>query len=241
MTTEWKLVPVEPTEEMLMAFDENCDGLDPEIAQSQWQKILAAAPVPSAGAVEVNHQYLCKGLYERWMPLQESEVEDAKREGFQVRELVDRAHVTRLTAENARLQAELKEALHTSVKEDVFDVVCKERDALKAEVERMQLQQFAWLWTHCRAIGMTEKSLSGTMEHDIAHFIITLQSELTKARELTSELRTSHKLGVVVDEKVLYRLERLLANQSAPAAKGEPRTAIQQKLIDGCKAAGFLE
>lgn len=68
---------------------------------------------------------------------------------------------------------------------------------LQAEVERLRLNQFAWLWTHCRAIGMTEKSQSGTMEHDICHFTITLQSEnaalqqeLTKAQEEVQRYKT---------------------------------------------------
>jgi hypothetical protein len=37
--------------------------------------------------------------------------------------------------------------------------------------------RFAWLWTHCRALGMTRKSDSGTFEHDIALFIAELHAK----------------------------------------------------------------
>ncbi|MDW3683352.1 Lar family restriction alleviation protein [Cupriavidus sp. CV2] len=43
----WRLVPVEPTEAMLRAHSDNCDGLDPQLAQSDWAVMLAAAPTIS--------------------------------------------------------------------------------------------------------------------------------------------------------------------------------------------------
>jgi hypothetical protein len=34
-----------------------------------------------------------------------------------------------------------------------------------------------WLWTHCRALGMTKQSTSGTLEHDVALFVAELKHE----------------------------------------------------------------
>jgi hypothetical protein len=36
---------------------------------------------------------------------------------------------------------------------------------------------FAWLFSHCRALGMTKKSDSGTFEHDIALFVADLHAQ----------------------------------------------------------------
>lgn len=41
-------------------------------------------------------------------------------------------------------------------------------------------QELIWLWTHCRAIGMTEKADSGLMQDDIALFTIDLQASTRK-------------------------------------------------------------
>lgn len=37
-----------------------------------------------------------------------------------------------------------------------------------------------WLYTHCKAIGMSEKSDSGKLEEDIALFTIRLQEQIQK-------------------------------------------------------------
>lgn len=47
---------------------------------------------------------------------------------------------------------------------------------------------FIWLYTHCRAIGMTRKSLTGTLEHDICLFTIDLKSERDALRERVDTL-----------------------------------------------------
>lgn len=46
-----------------------------------------------------------------------------------------------------------------------------------------------WLWTHCRAIGMTKKSDSGSMRDDIALFTITLKDALEGAIRLSTPVR----------------------------------------------------
>lgn len=52
MSKEWKLVPVEPTEEMLRAHGCNFDGLDDDQARAEWAALLAAAPVPPRSDVQ---------------------------------------------------------------------------------------------------------------------------------------------------------------------------------------------
>lgn len=42
--------------------------------------------------------------------------------------------------------------------------------------------ELTWLFTHCRAIGMTKKSDSGKWEHDIALFTCDLQEEIASLR-----------------------------------------------------------
>jgi hypothetical protein len=49
-----------------------------------------------------------------------------------------------------------------------------------------------WLYTHCRAVGMTCVSDSGKWEHDIALFIVNLQAEITALRERVAELGRYH-------------------------------------------------
>lgn len=103
MSQEYKLVPVIATEEMIKKVF--CGtAVNMEEAQKQWSSAVMVAPVPPAGDVEVIHQYLCKGLYPRWERLADDEVADAKLQGFEVRELVDRAHVIRLQADAVRNQ-----------------------------------------------------------------------------------------------------------------------------------------
>jgi hypothetical protein len=45
-----------------------------------------------------------------------------------------------------------------------------------------------WLYTHCRAVGMTCVSDSGKWEHDIALFIVNLQAEITALRERVKDV-----------------------------------------------------
>lgn len=43
----WKLVPIEPTREMLRRHSENVDGLDEWRAKQDWHNMLSAAPSTS--------------------------------------------------------------------------------------------------------------------------------------------------------------------------------------------------
>ena len=50
----------------------------------------------------------------------------------------DAPELAELQATVARLREEVKTLRNTSVKEEVFDIVCKERDQFKAEIERLK-------------------------------------------------------------------------------------------------------
>jgi hypothetical protein len=129
MSQEWKFVPVEPTQPML-------DGMTTERKKGNgvlqmWFEALAAAPslpvgdvqfvgyppvpedrkIPHAGGEEevIKVQYRVNaGPQTGWSFWAEGNG-DEFRNSYQVevRELVDRAHVTRLQAENAALQQRL--------------------------------------------------------------------------------------------------------------------------------------
>lgn len=98
MSQEWKLVPIKLTEEMLESAGEYR-----LIVKCCWTGMLAAAPVPAAsGKVEaLAHVQADRTL--QWLS-------DGWRSIPKGTELVDRAHVTRLQAENAALQQRLNVA-----------------------------------------------------------------------------------------------------------------------------------
>lgn len=56
-----------------------------------------------------------------------------------------------------RLKAEVKNLRNTSVKEEVFDIICKERDQFKAEIKRLkagQGEQFGWIVKRIKPSGV---------------------------------------------------------------------------------------
>jgi hypothetical protein len=61
----------------------------------------------------------------------------------------------------------------------------------------------AWLWTHCRAIGMTKKSDSGLMKDDIGLFTATQKDMidglalLAKPQPKAAELSDERGAGVI--------------------------------------------
>jgi hypothetical protein len=183
MTEQWKMVPVEPTEEMNRAGDVAYSWNVAKI----YRAMLAAAPVPPASDVEV--------LAVAWIKVTRPDKRGnayeldwysaAERLPVGEYELVDEAHVTRLTAE---------------------------RDGLQAEVERQQ---------------NTIDGMNQTHAESVEHF----QSELTKAREWP-QADQIHQIAFEegqpaengdgyafsAEEFDLF-IERLIAHQSAPAAK----------------------
>ncbi len=59
-----------------------------------------------------------------------------------------------------------------------YDLVC---NALAERPAQGEAKDVAWLWTHCRALGMTRRSHSGTMRDDVALFVAELHSPLPPA------------------------------------------------------------
>lgn len=146
-----------------------------------------ADPVPSAGGEVEALGYIDHAS--TYYPSLESV--ETYGQGRDVRELVDRAHVT-------RLQAELKTALEAC---DDYGVQVVE---LRAEVERLKRD------LHSANVALEARKR--TFEH--------LQSELTKARELLREWMTSNFTGSCPERNDLRcRTDYALSNQSAPADK----------------------
>jgi len=98
MSNQWKMVPVEPTDDMIYAIATraHCGDSGKDI----WSEALAWSPMPPAGDVEVL-AYECSGSmlpvkspdasYSQWVRLEDY-----------------RAHVTRLTADRDALLAEVE-------------------------------------------------------------------------------------------------------------------------------------
>lgn len=116
-----------------------------------------------------------------------------------------RTHVTRLQAENARLQA-FKTAFENGY---AYESIRNERDALKAEVGRLQVNEL-----------------------ELAEHAYRLQAELTKAREalegMVEYFPEGHSDGECFS---VERAKAVLAHQSAPAAKGG-------EFMGNCEACG---
>jgi hypothetical protein len=161
MNNQWKMVPVEPTVQMEEAAAPECGGYCPRCDEDVqiktgmqvdiYRAMLAAAPVPPAGDVEVIQAFRSvvggiNGL--SWEYSSKLNLPAPSKHG-EVIELVDRAHVTRLTAE--RDEARRQVQLLNEAGEFLDDVSQGVEDKLRAENA-------------------------------------TLQSELTKARELLNTL-----------------------------------------------------
>ncbi|TWC17115.1 hypothetical protein FBY06_11837 [Pseudomonas sp. SJZ085] len=180
---------------------------------------LSHTAPPAMPESEVQWQYHSRGTYGRWVNISPEGAQGAVAEGFQVRELVDRAHVIRLQAEVERLKSQLSDSDHCYRQaHDTGIELMRERDELQSEVERLKSESFEELYN------------TVIDERD------ALQDELTKALELLNKHQwewqppgpngeddgynciecganelDGHKSGCA--------LNAALAHQSAPAAK----------------------
>lgn len=151
----WKLVPVDPTEEMLRATD----GIDAGTSyrgsgeyylcnlSDYWKAMLAASPVPPAGGevevlAKVNYTGYEPSNHLDWnIPFGLQGLADGT-------ELVDRAHVTHLQAENAALQQRLNVADHERLILDKlrrFDECANDCDADGVDIGRRWLETLTCL------------------------------------------------------------------------------------------------
>lgn len=231
MSNEWKMVPVEPTDEMLIA-GHNCGIAAPE---TFWSEMLAVSPMPPAGDVEV----LIESL-ERF----ESEGEDFVKL-LDVRDVTAliRAHVTRLTAELAQMTTFRDNAAkHIERIRGECTATEKERDGLLAELcaRAGQIGSLAGerdaLQSELTKASTFIKVLREQNE-EFGQLIELQQSELTKARELLSQFHDVAYGGFMDDDHLLRTrrdLDAFLAHQSAPAAKNLTKQSPNQ--CDGCQA-----
>ncbi len=222
MSTEYRVVPVEPTEEMIAAVeydsytfatgDEEWIGcVSEDMAREIYMNMLAAAPVPPA--VEIPFPGYPPVPEDRKLPpaggepevviaiirdLCETEPDDSPN-AVHVRiselESILTWHVTRLQAEVERLTAVAKETEAQYV--HYFEVathVIAERDALKAELRCTQ--------------GHHNK-----LSDDFGAYRDHMESELTKARELLREGLEEFKDG----DDWIDRVVAVLGTKPAPA------------------------
>jgi len=170
MNEQWKMVPVEPTEKMLREI-QLIEGFTGTALAARYRAMLAAAPVPPAGDVEVAG-YRYRSLPDDWELMDESPFPDGRAFWSFGKETLEpvysSAHVTRLTAELTleRTRADFAvadcndaEAAGRKVSQLLSERTA-ERDGLLAEVKRLDLK---------------------VSEYDYA--FDSQQSELTKARE----------------------------------------------------------
>lgn len=114
MTTEWKLVPVELTEEMIKVYKQfHSEG---RMLQNLtlWKSMLAAAPQPPAlgGEPEIIYQLKNNALKTDWRSADKVAFDSAANlPEYSRRELIDRAHVAPLLTEIERLKARNAEAV----------------------------------------------------------------------------------------------------------------------------------
>lgn len=85
------------------------------------------------------------------------------------------------------------------------------RAQMQARVDAVPPPELTWIYTHCRAIGMTRQSESGKWEHDIALFTMDLkeraaaaEAALERARALIDEL----KAELAIAREDLQRVQR---------------------------------
>lgn len=113
--TQWKLVPVEPTEEMILGFWGEVTKGAPEIAAAKeaYADMLAAAPQPPALGWEPEVIYMLRNTATNspWRDADKAAFDCAAGlVEYERRELVDRAHVNRLQAKVEDLNQSLSRA-----------------------------------------------------------------------------------------------------------------------------------
>jgi hypothetical protein len=241
MNQEWKLVPVVPTKEMMLN-DSACQHHDHDdlsciqrnMRRGIWDKMIAAAPVPPAGSEVPTAAIICSHAVAA-IPF--GVMGDPVKYGAPLvdlpmgTKLVDRAHVTRLTAENARLQAELERFqransamadelnqanIRAIAAEELLDAGPSYADGThpnqyeadletEAEEAREQLELIGNLIPE-------EYEPNGSELDCLTAYLGDLQSDLTKARELLSEVCYS-----IANRDHYRKVFAYLAHQSAPA------------------------
>lgn len=234
MNSQWKMVPVIPTEEMLEAGD-NCGNAAPE---AYWSEMLAAAPVPPAGDAFVKPTLL-----------KETNVGYAASSGGSV---PPASHVEVLASLGLTL-AVLREAFNAPDRTervanmDVGALTCRamaDFDQLRAHVTRLKAEVERWQQAYRNEAQtgtvlisernqMVEKLAdaeecyrSAAQRADLYGEALKLTSdELTKAREalagMVEYFPEGHSDGECFS---VEQAKAVLAHQSAPAAKGEEST-----------------
>lgn len=121
-----------------------------------------------------------------------------------------------LVKENARLQAEVEQWKANNMANawaagELVKILRGQRDALKAEVERLNSENLDYKEGQERYEDLCEQQRNG---------IRSLQAELTKARELIADMVKQQVEAGTDYTADVRRAKAYLSNQSAPADKG---------------------
>lgn len=107
-----------------------------------------------------------------------------------------------------------------------------ERDAAIERLTHEKNQSNVWLYSHCKAIGMTEKSDSGEFDHDIALFTANQKAEIESLRALLNcdYQKTSSKSVDTLRAAAQQALEALQANEDDYGSNKATITALTEAL-----------
>lgn len=108
------------------------------------------------------------------------------------------------------------------------------KDARK-RADELVAPDIVWLWTHCKAIGMTKKSDSGSMRDDIALFTVTLKEAAAPAAPAPQ--RADEPVALSASEAV-YGFAGWLTCRAEPVTFGSAHdAALPAELVDAfCKS-----
>ena len=216
----WKLVPVEPTEEMLNALFDNHSVLpDDGDLIVQYRAMLAAAPdSPSAEPVA-------------WMSPGKERLE------FSRPDTVYGSHTIPLyaippdaAAEIARLRAEVEQKdAQIKVLDDLILGYAEEQKRLDSDVERLmnerdiEIARNKPLHSLIKSLEET-KSLLLRKKDERREAVNTLESERASNEQLTNT--------IAEQAEEIQRLQREVVNRNQRALDGDMAVAVNEKLID---------
>lgn len=116
-------------------------------------------------------------------------------------------------SEVAQLRAELKSLLHTSVKEDVFDIVCKERDAATQRADAAE-----------RKLGDAVGLLKAQADHVVQLCDVMFRQGLGMDKEAETKIYAALR--------TIQHINALLSASAEPA-KGGDGEVLGERCIDG--------
>jgi len=158
MTSEWKLVPTIPTDDMIVAFAEawysKRQAIDDPDMLDAYRDMLAVAPQPPVLGGEPEVLLQARAVGDRkpsaWADVRDTKEREQMERGnalaeardqpsmYEFRELIDRAHAAALLAKIVELERWQEEVRNSSELLRQRDAALAERDTLKARCEALE-------------------------------------------------------------------------------------------------------